>query len=1037
MANKMLIDATHPEETRVVVLRGNRVEEFDFESASRRQLRGNIYLAKVTRVEPSLQAAFVDYGGNRHGFLAFSEIHPDYYQIPVADRQALIDEEERAHRDAEAEADRRADQRRRPRQRAAARPVESVTSDPLDAIADDDRRFDRSPKPADEVEPSELASEATASSGEADEPHADALSEHADQPPAEPEPAEMRHAEVSSTGHEAEAARQQHAEPAEDASLPAPLEQNEAPSLGEPPDGDEAAIEGEGGVSTDLEVVEAAERDDADGNGTDGDEEEVVESVGGDDALEEVPDRTPRYRRQYKIQEVIKRRQIMLVQVVKEERGTKGAALTTYLSLAGRYSVLMPNTARGGGISRKITNVQDRKRLKEVAQELEVPEGMGVILRTAGAARTKSEINRDFEYLLRAWETVRDLTLKSTAPTLVYEEGSLVKRSIRDLYNKDIDEVVVAGEEAYRDARDFMRMLMPSHARNVKPYKENQPILTRYGIESQLDAMFSPVVQLRSGGYVVLNQAEALVAIDVNSGRATREHHIEDTALKTNLEAAEEIARQLRLRDLAGLIVIDFIDMDEKRNNRSVERRLKDCLKNDRARIQVGRISHFGLLEMSRQRIRTSVLESSTDKCPHCGGTGHVRAVSSVALQCLRMIEEQLQRGATHNIILRTRSEIALYVLNHKRAHLHDLEHRFKITITVNVDPTISGQLPFVIERGEQVHSLEQARALAAQSTSIPIADHDADAADELDEAIEDDADAEIFEAEGNGERAESAERPENGEAGGRRRRRRRRRGRRGEPRDGAVGQEAAQGPEGQEETEERGEPHYLAQHLVSPDEPRTAVHADEPLGEHTVERLAEPSGGVAEPGERDEGESGELEGELTAAPGRTEEDNGDGARRRRRRGRRGGRRNRHEESDAAIVSPEGDVAPVEEEVAHAVADFGGAPIDSAARDMPDIAPARHAEPAATSAQATAAPVSNEAAAAPPAKSEPSRRRSTVREPAPTAGGLAAPTPIRPAAAPDVVPPEPVPPASAEAPAERAAPRRAGWWAKRVLGERG
>ena len=360
----------------------------------------------------------------------------------------------------------------------------------------------------------------------------------------------------------------------------------------------------------------------------------------------------------------------MLVQVVKEERGTKGAALTTYLSLAGRYSVLMPNTARGGGISRKITNGEDRTRLKEIAQELEVPEGMGVIVRTAGASRTKTEIKRDFEYLLRLWETVRDLTLKSTAPKLVYEEGSLVKRSIRDLYSKDIDEVIVAGPEAYHEAKDFMRMLMPSHAKNVKLYADTQPLLSRYGVENQLDGMFSPVVQLRSGGYIVLNQAEALVAIDVNSGRATREHHIEDTALKTNLEAADEIARQLRLRDLAGLIVIDFIDMDEKRNNRSVERRLKECLKQDRARIQVGRISHFGLLEMSRQRIRTSVLESSTEKCPYCGGSGHVRSVSSLALQVLRALEEQLIKGATHNLIARTRPDVALYVLNQKRAHL-------------------------------------------------------------------------------------------------------------------------------------------------------------------------------------------------------------------------------------------------------------------------------------------------------------------------------------------------------------------------------
>ena len=469
-------------------------------------------------------------------------------------------------------------------------------------------------------------------------------------------------------------------------------------------------------------MVSANNITEVNGNGIEG-EEEVVESVGGADALEEVPERTPRLRRQYKIQEVIKRRQVMLVQVVKEERGTKGAALTTYLSLAGRYSVLMPNTARGGGISRKITSADDRRRLKDIAQELEVPEGMGVILRTAGASRTKTEVKRDFEYLLRLWETVRDLTLKSTAPMLVYEEGSLVKRSIRDLYNKDIDEILVAGEDAHKEAKDFMRMLMPSHAKNVKPYRDTLPIFTRNGIESQLDAMFTPVMQLRSGGYIVLNQAEALVAIDVNSGRATREHHIEDTALKTNLEAAEEIARQLRLRDLAGLIVIDFIDMDEKRNNRAVERRLKECLRHDRARIQVGHISHFGLLEMSRQRIRSSVLESSTEKCPQCGGTGHVRSVASVALQLLRSLEETLLKGATHNLMVRTRSEIALYLLNHKRAHLRAFEERFRITIMVNADASISGPLSFVIEKGEQVHSLEQAKALAlAPASAIPIA---------------------------------------------------------------------------------------------------------------------------------------------------------------------------------------------------------------------------------------------------------------------------------------------------------------------------
>ena len=441
--------------------------------------------------------------------------------------------------------------------------------------------------------------------------------------------------------------------------------------------------------------------------------------------MEEVPDRAPRYRRQYKIQEVIKRRQVMLVQVVKEERGTKGAALTTYLSLAGRYCVLMPNTARGGGISRKITSADDRKKLREIAEELEVPEGMGVILRTAGAARTKAEVKRDFEYLLRIWEQVRDLTLKSTAPTLVYEEGSLAKRSIRDLYSKDIDEIVVAGEHGYKDAKEFMRMLMPSHAKNVKLYQDSQPVFTRYGIESQLDAMFSPTVQLRSGGYIVINQTEALVAIDVNSGRSTREHHIEDTALKTNIEASEEVARQLRLRDLAGLIVIDYIDMDEKRNNRTVERRLKDALRHDRARIQVGRISHFGLMEMSRQRIRTSVLESSTEKCPHCGGTGHVRSVSSVALQLLRSIEEMLLKGPTHNLIIRTRPEIALYVLNHKRAHLRGLEERFQVTLTVNADEEVGGQIGFTIDRGEQVMTIEQAKALLAQAALAAPALHE------------------------------------------------------------------------------------------------------------------------------------------------------------------------------------------------------------------------------------------------------------------------------------------------------------------------
>ena len=413
------------------------------------------------------------------------------------------------------------------------------------------------------------------------------------------------------------------------------------------------------------------------------------------------PERPRTYRRHYKIQEVIKRRQIILVQVVKEERGTKGAALTTYLSLAGRYSVLMPNTGRGGGISRKITSAADRKRLKEVAQDLEVPEGMGVILRTAGASRTKPEIKRDFEYLMRLWESVRELTLSSSAPALVYEEGSLIKRAIRDLYNKDIDDILVAGDEAYREARDFMRMLMPGQSKVVQPYRDATPIFARHGVEQQLDAMFSTHVTLKSGGYLVINPTEALVSIDVNSGRSTREHDIEDTALRTNLEAAEEVARQLRLRDLAGLVVIDFIDMEEKRNNRAVEKKLNDCLKNDRARIQVGRISPFGLLEMSRQRIRTGMLESSSLPCVHCGGSGYVRATASVALQILRAIEESLLKSTTHNLILRTRTEVALYILNQKRAHLRELEIRFGVSVTIAADERLAATSAFQLDRGE------------------------------------------------------------------------------------------------------------------------------------------------------------------------------------------------------------------------------------------------------------------------------------------------------------------------------------------------
>lgn len=680
MSNKMLIDASHPEETRVIVTRGNKIEEFDFESEHKKQLKGNIYLARVTRVEPSLQAAFVEYGGNRHGFLAFSEIHPDYYQIPVADRLALLE--------AEAKAARAEDDEDEPR-------AKSERSDRND-------RNDRSRR--------------NRRRGRRDGQNGDAQ------------------ASASDNGLPA-------AEPV------GPAFENYVP--GTPA----MALSQKSDVIS--EALDNGDEDDIEH------EEDMVESVGSEDALEELPTHARTNRRQYNIQEVIKRRQILLVQVVKEERGNKGAALTTYLSLAGRYSVLMPNTARGGGISRKITNPQDRKRLKEIVKELEVPQGMGVILRTAGANRTKAEVKRDYEYLMRLWENVRTLTLQSTAPALVYEEGSLIKRSIRDLYNKDISEILVSGENGYREAKDFMRMLMPSHAKVVQPYREQVPIFTRNGVEAQLDRMLLPQVTLKSGGYLIINQTEALVAIDVNSGRSTREHSIEDTALQTNLEAAEEVARQLRLRDLAGLIVVDFIDMEEKRNNRAVEKKMKDCLKDDRARIQVGRISHFGLLEMSRQRIRASVLESTMQVCPHCGGTGHIRSDSSMALHIIRGIEDYLLRHSGFDIHVRTPASSALYVLNHKRQLLADLEGRFGVAISIDADESV-GHQHFVIDKGAP-----STRPIT-QPPVQPMAYIEDDIEDPEIPVDEDEAEEET--------KADAQASEERGEEGDRKRRRRRRR---------------------------------------------------------------------------------------------------------------------------------------------------------------------------------------------------------------------------------------------------------------------
>ena len=673
MAKKMLIDATHAEETRVVVVDGNKVEEFDFESENKRQLAGNIYLAKVTRVEPSLQAAFVDYGGNRHGFLAFSEIHPDYYQIPVADREALM-EEERAYAEALKARDEAEDskpKKRRSRSRTKAADVKSddvvetieVSAEPtgMETIDLDEGEEGADLAIPEGTSPMEYVAETPVEEPIDDE--ADTADEDLDVDAADADDAE---APVEPTAQGADEEVQAQDVSDESATVAADAEDVAA---------DEASEEADG--NGDAETVsrsDAAAKDDS------------IESVADDDDSEDIrPPRKPRPRR-YKIQEVIKVRQVLLVQVVKEERGNKGAALTTYLSLAGRYCVLMPNTARGGGISRKITNAPDRKKLKEIAAEIDVPTGAGLIIRTAGAKRTKSEIKRDYEYLQRMWEQIRELTLQSIAPAKIYEEGDLIKRSIRDLYNRDIDEVLVEGEGGYRIAKDFMKMIMPSHAKNVKRYEDALPLFARYQVESYLAGMFNPTVQLKSGGYIVIGVTEALVAIDVNSGRATKEGSIEETALKTNLEAAEEVARQLRLRDLAGLIVIDFIDMDERKNNSAVEKRLKDKLKTDRARIQVGRISGFGLMEMSRQRLRPGMLEATTQPCPSCHGTGLIRSDDNMALSILRQIEEEGTRRRSREVLVRCPVGISNFLMNQKREHIAQIESRYGMSVRIEGD---------------------------------------------------------------------------------------------------------------------------------------------------------------------------------------------------------------------------------------------------------------------------------------------------------------------------------------------------------------
>jgi len=682
MPRRMLIDSSHPEETRVVILDGQKVEEFDFEAATKRPLKGNIYLAKVTRVEPSLQAAFVEYGGNRQGFLAFSEIHPDYYQIPVADRMALLAEQE-------AEARRRSD--------------------------DDVESFDIAPGPKADITNEEEAAEeiVDAASEQPEESEASASDESGAEVAHDDEPAGETAADAADKEHAHEdAVYENHPMDADDAEGGSENEESSAET------DEQGHVEG----LAETEASESEFSDVADGASvaaTAETSEAAPEHAAPAQPLQasRPPQRWMR-KRHYKIQEVIKRRQIILVQVVKEERGNKGAALTTYLSLAGRYCVLMPNTPRGGGISRKITNANDRKRLKSAAQALELPEGMGLIIRTAGENRTKVEIKRDYEYLLRTWDSIRELTLKSNAPACVYEEGDLIKRAIRDLYNKDVGEVIVEGEEGYRNAKDFMRMLMPSHAKNVKPYKEPVPLFQRHHIEAQLDAMFSSTVTLKSGGYIVINQTEALVSIDVNSGRATREHSIEETARKTNLEAADEIGRQLRLRDLAGLIVIDFIDMEDSRNDRDVEKRVRDAVKNDRARVQIGKISQFGLLEMSRQRLRAGVIAGSTVPCPHCGGQGIMRSVESTALRVLRGLEEEGQKLKSTSVTVHVASDVAIYTLNQKRRELARLESDYRMTIAFEPkEGLMAGS--FEIERTAQ-KTPEETALLAATLKTEP-----------------------------------------------------------------------------------------------------------------------------------------------------------------------------------------------------------------------------------------------------------------------------------------------------------------------------
>jgi ribonuclease E len=1044
MTKIMLIDATHPEETRVAVVDGRRLEEFDVEVASRHPLKGNIYLAKVTRVEPSLQAAFVEYGGNRHGFLAFSEIHPDYYRIPVADREALMREDiEEAEEEEQRRGRRRDRNRRRDRPRngsneesAHAEGTATEAGEEHDHGHDHDHHDDHDHDHHDEHDHAEdsHADEAVAEFGgeRGEDGPANAATEDARADSAQVMPLSVGYDSLRS-------------EPLADAAEPAPAEvispvaelidfpgrPTILETTADTPAGNQAttdALDAEVPAAPLGDIVEVVQPP------------EVIDTVGGeeasqgddaeeDDEEEDDSDRRRRQRhlRRYKIQEVIKRRQILLVQVTKEERGNKGAALTTYLSLAGRYCVLMPNTDRGGGISRRITSVSDRKRLKSIVDELDPPEGMAVIVRTAGMERQRSEIKRDFEYLLRLWDEIRENTLRSSAPSLIYEEASLIKRSIRDLYTRDIGDIVVAGGDAFKSARSFMRMLAPGHAKRVQFYRDpSVPLFQRYQIESQIAAIHHPIVNLRSGGYIVINQTEALVAVDVNSGRSTRERNIEETALRTNLEAAEEVARQLRLRDLAGLIVIDFIDMDEGRNNAAVERRMKESLRNDRARIQIGRISSFGLLEMSRQRLHASLQEASTELCPHCHGTGRMRSVDSTALHVLRMVEEEITRNASPGVSVFVPSSVALYILNQKRHALAQLELRRGVRIYLNADDELTPP----DYRLERIKMLAPGEELPPAPEPQPIEiDFDETEDDNYVEEVEE-AEA-IVEAEndaGESEGEESAAAAEDGGERQGRRRRRRRRGRGGKFQADEFTEQAEAAPsESEAEGDAQGESRA-----------RRPAQADD----------AEDDADDAEDGD-DQADGDDSQEEAASGA------DGDEPRRRRRRGRRGGRRRSRRPQDGATQdgnSPDGQTA--EQQATGEVPGFGDQPdIPGDAGSLPPQWRSE-GEPAAenNAGDSTDTEASSGANAERPRRARrPRRERDTPVEPnaVEVAPAAAAAAPAEPAA-----PASPMPPAGELALAERSVtvievkdsgeavaasveddpnqPKKRGWWRRLI-----